>query len=190
MTRIKEYNRLGVIGRFKPLHSGGALLLESVCNSAEHAIIGIGSYGKYNLRNPWTAEESAGMINAYLSPRCSNYELRFIEDYGHIPEFSDGQRWRQEILARYGALDGFVSGDDYVAQLLKNDYRMILPNEIILTERWAWVRGTLVRAEMAKNNDWKQYVPKEVADYIEQNELVSRFRREFGLETLALLAKD
>ena len=41
---------IGLIGRFKPLHLGASVLLESACEKAEKVIIGIGSSNKYNIR--------------------------------------------------------------------------------------------------------------------------------------------
>lgn len=54
----KKFRKLGAIGRFKPLHLGAAAMLEALCENAEEVVIGIGSSNKYNLRNPFTAEES------------------------------------------------------------------------------------------------------------------------------------
>ena len=90
-----KLGRVGVIGRFKPLHNGGALMLDAICENADHVVIGLGSSNKYNLRNPFTGDESAGMIEAYLSPRFSNYELIHVPDFGHIQEFSDGKKWKE-----------------------------------------------------------------------------------------------
>jgi nicotinamide mononucleotide adenylyltransferase len=44
----------------------------------------------------------------------------------------------------------------------------------------------MVRKTMARGGDWRDLVPKEVADYITARQLDERFRREFGLQTLAL----
>ena len=42
--------------------------------------------------------------------------------------------------------------------------------------------------EMAKGgNNWKQYVPNVVAEFLEKNHLVESFRKEFGLQTLSTL---
>src|SRR3989338_5507191 len=133
---MKELGKTGIVGRFKPLHNGGAIMLDNVCEKAEHVVIGIGSCNKYNLRNPFTAEESRDMIDAYLNPKFKNYEFIFIPDYGHLLEYQDGQMWRKHITENYGALDSFVSGNEYVAKLLENDYITIHPGDITPRERW------------------------------------------------------
>jgi hypothetical protein len=44
----------------------------------------------------------------------------------------------------------------------------------------------MVRREMARGDGWRDLVPEEIADYIAARRLDARFRREFGLQTLAL----
>lgn len=185
---MKDFHALGVIGRFKPLHNGGVIMLESVCDIADHAKIGIGSCNKYNPRNPFTAEESSDMIDAALAPRFSNYEILYIPDFGHMPQYRDGKRWAEEVVKLYGELDAFVSSNEYVMQLLGNHYRIIHPSGLIPEEKHVMVRGTIVRVEMAKGEGWRKLVSREVEGYLDENRLVERFRREFGLETLAALA--
>jgi nicotinamide mononucleotide adenylyltransferase len=179
---------IGVIGRWKPLHLGGAAMLETLCKQAEHVKIGIGSCNKYNLRNPWTAEESYEMISVYLTPRFHNFSVLFIPDYAHIPEYRDGKRWKQNIAEEFGELDYFVTGDKYVAQLLQDKYKILHPGDLVSEDKQVFLKATAVRVEMAKNGNWQQFVPKETAEYIIKNKLDERFRKEFGLQTIAQLA--
>ena len=65
--------RVGFIGRFKPLHWGGARALDALCSQATHVMIGIGSANKHNARNPFSAEETQEMLDAYLRPRHSRH---------------------------------------------------------------------------------------------------------------------
>lgn len=61
-------------------------MLEAICRLATGAIIGIGSSNKYDHRNPFTAEETEKMIQAYLAPRFSNFKIIRIPDFGHLLE--------------------------------------------------------------------------------------------------------
>ncbi len=187
MTKL---GTVGVIGRFKPLHNGGAVMLETLCENADLVKIGIGSSNRYNARNPFTAEESKEMIDRLLSKKYSNYEFIFVQDFGHIPEYSDGQKWKQSIVEQYGKLDCFVTGNEYVASLLESNYKIIHPGDLIPEDKQVRLRATEVRVEMARFGDWKKLVPNEVSDYLEANGLVERFKKEFGLETLAKLAEN
>lgn len=182
--------RVGVIGRFKPLHKGAAIMLESICEQAAHVIIGVGSSNKYNARNPFTAEESKDMINLVLASRFSNYEILQVPDFGHIPEYKGGQKWKEYVIEHYGDIDHFVSGNDYVRTLLQDDYHIIHPGDIIPKEKWIWLKASHVRVAMAQYRDWKSFVPEVVAEYLEKNDLVDRFREEFGLQTLASLLES
>jgi nicotinamide mononucleotide adenylyltransferase len=184
---MKLYSKVGVVGRFRPLHNGSATMLESLCEISEHLVIGIGSINRYNERNPFTAEEVKAMIDSFLSVKFTNYSFRFIPDFGHIPEFKDGKRWKQEIISQLGKLDLFVSGNDYVRQLLSDVYICKHPVEFIPLEKRIPLSGTDVRIEMAKNSNWQNLVPKEVSEYLQSHSLDERFRREFGLYTLSLL---
>ena len=185
MSATKPYHRIGTVGRFKPLHNGGVALLEALCDQAEEVIIGIGSCNKYDHRNPFTAEETKEMIDAFLKTSFSNYSFRFIPDYGHLPQYKDGQRWKDEIKVQFGDIDLFVSGDQYVLKLLQDVYSVQESYLLVPEEKRIPCRGTHVRREMAKGDGWKPFVPLEVAKYLEEHKLIARFRKEFGLETIA-----
>lgn len=187
---MKKYQTLGMIGRFKPLHYGAANMLESLCESAEHVKIGIGSANKKNVRNPWSAEESKSMIEVFLSPKFENYEVLFIPDFGQDPRYRDGQIWRKHVVEKFGKLDAFATANDYVKELLQNDYQIINSCEFVSQEKRVPIKGSMVRLAMAMGRPdvWKQMVPDMVAKYLGKNYLVERFIKEFGLETIAGLA--
>ena len=180
--------RVGVIGRFRPLHLGATVMLESLCEQSEHVIIGIGSTNKYNLRNPFTPQEVEDMLHLVLSPKYNNYEIVRIPDFAHEDGFADGQRWVQEVRNMYQNLDAFVSGNPWTEKLLQPHYQIIHPAELIPKENWVYCKGSIVRMAMAKNEDWERLVRPEVATYMKERKLDERFKREFGLETIATLA--
>ncbi len=186
----KTFCTVGLIGRFKPLHNGAALMLDAVCDQAEEVKIGIGSSNKYNLRNPFTAEETEEMLRTYLSPRHDNFEIIHVPDFAHKPEYADGQQWRTYVKEHFGTLDGFVSGNDYVRGLLKEDYTIVHPANLIPKEKYLRMRATEVRVEMARSGLWENLIPQEVATYLTENNLVDRFCKEFGAQALAQLATE
>ena len=180
---MQKLGRIGLIGRFKPLHKGAQALLEAACGMADHVIIGIGSSNKYNVRNPFTPAETKDMINAVLKPRFSNYEIVEVPDFAQRAGGADGQMWRKYVKEHFKELDAFISGNPWVKTLLEPDYKILHPQDII--EHKIPIKATLVRERMAKDDDWKELLPKEVAEYIEQNNLEARFKKEFGEETMA-----
>jgi nicotinamide mononucleotide adenylyltransferase len=182
--------KVGLIGRFKPLHAGAALMLDYACKEADFVFIGIGSVNKYNHRNPFTQDETTGMIDAFLSPRHTNYKFIPVPDFAQDPRYKDGRQWQEYVVSTYGSLDHFITGNPYVASLLKERYDIVHPSTFIPHTEWLHLRAAEVRVAMTRGDSWQELVPKEVSGYITQHGLDSRFRKEFGLETLMLLTDD
>ena len=175
----KKYGKLGLIGRWKPLHNGSFSLLETSCRLSDNVIIGIGSSNKnLSMRNPFSAKESEEMI-MYSLHEHNNYNLI------HIPDFKDGKKWAGHVYQCFGSLDGFVSGNPYVINLLHEYYNIMLPSQIIPEPCRHFVKSTFIKHRIAAmDSSWKDYVPKEVAEYLESNDLIKRFRNLFGKQTI------
>jgi nicotinamide-nucleotide adenylyltransferase len=161
------------------VHLGHAPVLRALCDRASEALIGVGSSNQYDVRNPFTLEETSDMIRLALAGR-QNYTLI------PVPDLFDGPRWRIMVLDLFGSLDLFVTDNPYVASLLSEDYKVIRPVTLVAADEKIEIDGSLVRREMARGSGWRALVPPEVAGYITARQLDGRFRREFGLETLAL----
>jgi nicotinamide-nucleotide adenylyltransferase len=168
-----------MIARWRPVHLGHAPILRALCDCASQALIGIGSSNRYDFRNPFTLEETTDMIGLVLAGR-QNYTLI------PVPDLDDGPRWRIMVIELFGTLDLFVTDNPYVSSLLSEDYRVTRPVELVPEDERIAIDGRLVRREMARGVGWQDLVPREVADYISARHLDERFRREFGLQTLAL----
>ena len=175
----RSYHRIGMIARWRPVHLGQVPVLRGLCDHADHALIGIGSANRYNARNPFTVEETADMIRLVLDGR-ENYTLVSVDD------LDDGPRWRAMVAGIFGPLDAFVTANPYVAGLLSDDYAILRPVALVAIEDRVRIDGTMVRRAMAQGDAWTDLVPDDVATYIRDHRLDERFRREFGLETLAM----
>ncbi|MBN1659661.1 MAG: hypothetical protein JXA93_14745 [Anaerolineae bacterium] len=174
-----RYGRIGMIARWQPVHLGHAPVLRALCDCAAQALIGLGSSNRYHARHPFTVDETRAMIDLALAGR-SNYTLV------PVPDLDDGPRWRLMVLDLLGPLDLFVTANPYVASLLGADYALIHPVELVPVAERVPVDGTVVRREMARGDGWRDLVPAAVAHYLVSHGLDERFRREFGLETLAM----
>ncbi len=168
-----------MVARWRPVHRGHTPVLRALCARSGHALIGIGSSNRYNARNPFTLEETIDMIQLALT---GHEDFTLVP----VPDLDDGPRWRAMIIEMFGPLDLFVTDNPYVASLLGKDYRVVRPVALVPEEERIAVNGTIVRRKMARGHDWQGLVPQEIADYITSRKLDERFRREFGLETLAL----
>ncbi len=175
----EHFKKIGMIARWKPVHIGQAMVLRALCDHAEHAFIGIGSSNRYNARNPFSLEETQDMLHLALHG-CGNYTLI------PVPDLDDGPRWRVMVMELFGNLDLFVTDNPYVTSLLRNDFRIIRPVELIPSEEHVRIDGAMVRAMIARGEEWQAWVDERCGLYIQKNKLDERFRREFGLETLAL----
>lgn len=173
--------RVGLVARFKPVHLGHAAVLRGLLAQAESVQVGIGSANVHDLRNPWSAAESAAMLAA-ITPETAR--LRVVA----IPDLGDGPRWRALVRATFGPLDAFVTANPYVRSLLADEYHVVHPIEFVAPHERVRVDGTEVRRRLALGRDWQALVPPAVAEYLLGHGLVERFQREFGLATLALLA--
>jgi nicotinamide-nucleotide adenylyltransferase len=177
--QTEHFNRIGMVARWQPVHCGHASVLRALCDRASQALIGIGSSNRHNLRNPFTLEERIDMVRLAL-PGRTNYSLI------PVPDLDDGPRWREMVVEIFGALDLFVTDNPYVASLLAADYKTIKPVELVPKDEHVAVNGSMVRREMAQGDSWRALVPEEIVNYITANHLDERFRREFGLQTLAM----
>jgi len=172
-----------MVARWKPVHLGHAAVLSALAERAEHVLVGIGSSNRYGLQNPFTAAESAAMIRLVIPDpdRCTLVE---------VPDLGHGPRWRAMLADLMGPLDLFVTANPYVRDLMREVYRVVHPVHLLAPERRVPIDGTRVRKAMARGEGWREMVPPAVATYLQEERLVDRFRREFGLATLALDAPE
>jgi nicotinamide-nucleotide adenylyltransferase len=170
--------RIGMVARWQPPHLGHAPVLRGLCRRARQALIGIGSCNEHNLRTPFTLEETSDMLKLVLAD-FDNYTLV------PVPDLHDGPRWRRMVLELFGPLDLYVTENPYVASLLGGDYAIAHPVTLVPDDEKIAIDGTLVRRAMARGEDWAALLPPAVAQYIRAHALDTRFRREFGLQTLA-----
>ena len=179
MDPMNNLRRLGMVARWKPVHLGHAAVLEALLDQAEEVVIGIGSSNRYDLHNPFTLDETAEMIRRVLGDD-GRYSLVPVPDLGH------GPRWREMVAGLMGPLDLFVTANAYVRDLLQDVYPITHPVRLVPPERRIPLDGTAVRKAMARGDGWRPLVPPPVAALIDERGLAQRFRREFGLATLAL----
>ncbi len=178
---VGQFGTLAIIARWKPVHLGHEAVLRAICRLSDRALIGIGSSNRYDCNNPFTAVESREMIEIVLED-FSNFELL------EIPDLDDGPRWREMVISMMPELDYFLTDNPYVASLLADDYRIMRPVELLSPEDRVAVEGRMVRRAMARGDRWEDLLSEDVGAYLRKRGLDQRFRREFGLETLAEFA--
>ena len=175
----KVARKIGVVCRWKPVHLGQAVLLEALANRCEHLLVGLGSSNTYDMRNPFTAAESAEMIRLVLDPIGASY--KFIE----VPDLGNGPRWRLMVQELFGELDLFVTANAYVRDLMWELYAVQHPATLVPREKHVRLTATMVREAMALGRAWEHMVPEPVSAYLKDRGLVQRFCLEFGDLTVA-----
>jgi nicotinamide-nucleotide adenylyltransferase len=171
--------RIAMIARWKPVHLGHAAVLHALLDRADAVVVGVGSANRYDLDNPFTATETARMIDAALDGRAGYTIVRF-DDLG------DGPRWADRVVGALGPLDYYVTANGYVRSLLMHRYTVVHPVALLDPARRVRVDGTMVRRALAAEGDgWRALVPPAVAALIDREGWAARFRREFGAATRA-----
>lgn len=165
-----------MIARWKPLHRGQVAVLDALQARSDALSIGIGSSNKLDLRNPFTAAETAAMLRLHLPPA-----VRLLE----VPDLGNGPRWTAMVRELLGDLDLFVTANPYVWSLLKDTWPLCHPVHLVPPDRRVPIDGTMVRVEMARGEGWRALVSPAVEQHLDRHDLVARFRRDFGAATLA-----
>jgi nicotinamide-nucleotide adenylyltransferase len=179
-VKAAPLRRAGFVARFRPPHLGHAAILAALAREAETVVVGVGSANRYDADNPFTGEETAGLL-APLLP-AGRFELHLL------PDLYDGPRWAAMVRDRFGEIDLFATANPYVRSLLEGFWRVEHPLTLLGPDERVAVDGRGVRRAMARDEAWERLVPPEVARALRAGGFVRRFRREFGLETLARTA--
>lgn len=165
------------------MHRGHAAVLEALCAASREVVVVVGSANRYDWRNPFTLRETRMMIEMVITHPC-RVQILGLDDVG------DGPRWRQLLLEAVGPVEAVFTANPYVWHLLVEHVPVRHPVSLLPLEERLRVEGAMVRRLMAEGRDWQDLVPPPVARLVEERGLAERFRREFGLETLARTLMD
>jgi len=144
------------IGRFQPLHKAHYKIINKLSKKVDYLIIGVGSSEKHHtIDNPFTLKERADMLNDSL--KIKNYTIK------PIPDLDDYQRWAKHVKKTVGEFDIIYTGNKLVKELLKKE-----GIEVKLLKPLSYISATQIRDMIAKNQNWRKYVPKETAKIIKK----------------------
>jgi nicotinamide-nucleotide adenylyltransferase len=165
--------RAAMIARWKPVHLGHAVVLRALSGICEELVIGLGSSNIVDARSPFTVTESEEMVRRVLGPRAG---LSFEA----LPDLFDGPRWRAMVVEKFRGIDLLFTGNRYVRDLLRHDFQVLHPVQLLSdTERVA-LSATQVRAAMGRGEDWRALVPPEVRSYLENEGIADRVISRWG----------
>lgn len=162
-----------MIARWKPVHLGHQRVLQALQRCASELIVGIGSANRWNERNPFTVPETEDMLRLALLPDFP-VQLLAVEDLDNPP------LWASRLASRLGPLDALVTANPWVRDCMSVYYKVEHPVTFLPPEERIPLNATMVREAWRDAQPWRHLVPGAVAEYLEQHDLVKRYRREFG----------
>lgn len=157
-----------LIGRWQPPHLGHLDLVKSAAEKGE-VIIGIGSAQKsYTLENPFTAGERIEMWLRVLKPLGINPIFVTIPD---APQHDVWVEWVGKMCPKF---DLIITGDPISLKLLKSAGYKVESPEFYHKDTF---NGTKVRDKIVSREEWKNLVPPEVLNYLEEIDGVNRVKK-------------
>ena len=144
------------VGRFQPLHKAHHKVIKDLAKKVDYLIIGIGSSNKHHtFDNPFTLKERVDMLNDAL--KIKNYSIK------PLPDIDDYSKWAKHVTDIIGKIDVVFTGNKLVKELFENENI-----DVKTLKHSSYISGTLVRDMIAKNQNWKKYVPKETSKIIKK----------------------
>ncbi|MCS7146404.1 MAG: nicotinamide-nucleotide adenylyltransferase [Nitrososphaerota archaeon] len=173
--------RAVLIGRFQPFHMGHLSAVKEILQGFDEAIIAIGSSQfSHTFDNPFTAGERIEMIR--LALKEDGQDLARIITVT-VPDIGEHRLWVARLVAMCPRFDVAYSNNPFVRLLLEEQGIATRGAELYNREM---LNATRIRMLMAEGGDWKRYVPKSVADYIDGLGGVERVRIAKSSATSAL----
>jgi len=147
------------IGRFQPFHNGHFLFLESILDSYDEVIIGIGSSQYSNTwDNPFSYYERKLMIEKSLDElNFNNFSIVGISDIHNPP------RWVDHVVSIVSDFDVVLTNNSFTRDLFLEKGYSVLNTSLIKRDIYS---GKNIRNMMVKGKPWEDLVPKSVVKII------------------------
>lgn len=155
------------LGRFQPFHKGHLVDVEKASNENDKVVIVIGSSQYSNtIDNPFSVRERGEMINRTLKANnISNYKITAVDDINNDDEYVEH-------------VDKFVP--EYESVYTHNNLTKKLFGEknykIVWVDLINDISATKIRDRIINNKNWKELLPKEVVNYLEEIKGVERIK--------------
>jgi nicotinamide-nucleotide adenylyltransferase len=158
-----------LLGRFQPFHNGHLKVVKEIAKDAEYLVIAIGS-AQYShaIENPFTAGERYTMISrALMADGIKNYHLITIEDLHRYAA------WVSHVVSQVPKFDVVYAHNPLSIRLFKEAGFKVVELELYEPEKYS---GTEIRRRMMAGEEWRNLVPKTVAELIDEINGVERLK--------------
>ena len=163
-----DYKMIGLyIGRFQPFHKGHLQVIKNALKEVKAIIVVVTIPLKKTEKDPFTAEERAGMIKAALEKEgIRNYDIAIIKD---IPSDAEYVNHIRSFTKPFNAV--FVGESGLNEKLFRQ-----AGFKVVTSQRFFNMSSTEVRRRMKKNEEWEGLVPAGAVEYIKENRLVEKVK--------------
>jgi len=170
----RRFRRLVVPGRFQPPHEGHVKTIQYALRLADEVIVVIGSaQDSYSLRNPLTAGERYELLDKLLRARLGGDYCRSVRIVP-VPDIAMNKVWVQYLRMMLPGFDGVVSGNQLVLMLFEDMGLAAIRPELYNRGECS---GTRIREKIARGEEWRVCVPKEIIADLERLGFEERIRR-------------
>ncbi len=157
------------IGRFQPYHNGHHRVVEQIATEVDELVVGIGSAGdSHSTRNPFTAGERIMMITKAL------VDFDLVTYAVPIEDLDRNAVWVSHVQSMSPNFDVAYSNNPLVIRLFNE--ADIEVRQSPMFERDV-LEGTEIRRRMEGDGDWRELVPKPVADVVDEIDGIERIQR-------------
>jgi len=159
------------MGRFQPFHLGHLDLAKQILAECDELIIAItSSQFNYLEKDPFTAGERTEMIHNSLKDSDIDMSRCFvlaIENQFNIAT------WASYLKATLPHFDRVYSGNDYVAMLLADSEIKVISPKFL---NHLLYNATKIRAMMVSGENWENFVPKSVVEFLKRINATNRLK--------------
>ena len=164
-------NRGLYVGRFQPFHLGHLGAIKTALKEIDELVIVIGSAQySHKMNNPFTAGERLVMIrHALVEAKLNSSRLWIVP----VPDVHLHMLWVSALEGYTPKFNIVFSNEPLTRRLfMESGYEV---KNIEFYDRKVYM-STLIREKMLQGNSWMEFVPKSVADFINEIDGVNRLR--------------
>lgn len=161
-------------GRFQPFHLGHLSAIRQALGVVDFLYIGIGSSQYSNEKyNPFTLKERAEIIKRALEENGIAKDTEIIG----IPDIHNNNKWPGHVRNLVPSFDILFVGDNGLVKELFEKHTDI-PVKVV--DKEIDICATDIRKAITKNKDWKKYLSKSTANYLEEINGIERIKSTYG----------
>jgi nicotinamide-nucleotide adenylyltransferase len=164
-------NRGLFVGRFQPFHLGHLEAIKAVLKEVDEIVIVIGSAQySHNVHDPFTAGERLVMIRHALAEANVDPSKLWIVP---VPDVHLHMLWVSAVEGYTPKFNLLYSNEPLTSRLFREGGYQVKGIPFFTRKQYM---STVVREKMLKDGEWRELVPKSVADFIDEIDGVNRLR--------------